>query len=180
MPPPISAPPTFTHSHLKSRIQPFHPQPHPPAVYILNQPHPPAVVILKQPLPPAVCRARSPSHPSHTYLQCVEQAAPPTPAPPTHLQCVEHDPAGSHRHPKPLHCIVERLHHVRRSLKYVWPHIIHEMEERVFTSKTKHTKRHVLHSPTGSLSMDQVPAGKGNRLVGWLPLKGSTEGEIPP
>ena len=46
---------------------------------------------------------------------------------------------------------------MRRLLKDVGPHVIHEMDERILTPKPDHTQRHVLHCPTGSLAMYKVP-----------------------
>lgn len=85
----------------------------------------------------------------------------PTPLPPLlpYLQGVEEHSPRSNRHPEPLHGIPERLHHVRGGLEYVWPHVVHEVEESVLTAETKHAQSHVLHCPAGSLPVHQVPAG---------------------
>ncbi len=106
---------------------------------------------------------RSHRHPpSFIPVACT---APPSPVPQTHgilpppsyLQRVQHHPPRSNRHPEPFHCIVEGLHHVRRRLEDIGPDIIHEVHQRVLTSKPHDTQGHVLHSPARCLTVDKVP-----------------------
>ena len=63
--------------------------------------------------------------------------------------------------PEAFNCIIERLHHMRRSLKDIWPDIVHEMNQGIFTTEAIHTKSHVLDGPAGCLTMHQVPACGG-------------------
>ena len=69
----------------------------------------------------------------------------------------------THRHTQTIGSIIEGLYHVWRGLKDVRPDEVHEVSERVFTPKAKHTQSHMLNSPASSLSMHQVPEDEEER-----------------
>lgn len=63
-----------------------------------------------------------------------------------YLQGVKQHSSWPHRHPESLHGIVEGLHHVRRFLEDIGPHIVHEVNDGILTTKSHHThtRTHIL------------------------------------
>ena len=60
---------------------------------------------------------------------------------------------------------------MRRYLKNVRPDVVHEVSERVLTTKAVDPECHVFHCPAGCLSVNKVPGRGGERN------KGKEEGE---
>ncbi|CAI0442094.1 unnamed protein product, partial [Linum tenue] len=72
---------------------------------------------------------------------------------------VQHD-SRAESHPRPFYGFRHSIYHVGRRLEYVRPHIVEQVDQSVLATKPSNTQRHMLHSRSCSLPVNQVPVHK--------------------
>ena len=87
----------------------------------------------------------------------------------TNLQCVLEDFGGSDGHPQAFNGTHEGLHHMGRTLKYIRPHIVEQMNKSILTTKACHSQCHVLNGCHSCLSVYKVSANThmNNKIATW-------------
>ncbi len=74
-----------------------------------------------------------------------------------YLQAILQHAAGSNCHPQTLKGPHHSLDNMRGRFEDIWPNIVEQMIERIFTAKAIHSQRHMLHHSTGCLPVYKIP-----------------------
>lgn len=75
-----------------------------------------------------------------------------------YLQAILQHAAGSNCHPQSLKSPHDGLDNMRGRFEDIWPNIVEQMIERIFTAKAIHSQRHMLNHSTGCLPVHKIPA----------------------
>lgn len=74
-----------------------------------------------------------------------------------YLQAILQHAAGSNCYPQTLEGPHDSLDDMWRCFEDIWPNIVEQMIERIFTAKAINSQRHVLHHSAGCLPVYKIP-----------------------